>query len=88
MLASWIDWGNKTPNSYLRKLGNPIQACHKLMNPDGQIVKQLNCRDNLLKPENKNYVHFVNYNDILISLTCLHCCIYIYNAILYFHFHI
>jgi len=65
VLASWIDWANKTPNNYLRKLGTPIQACHKLMNPDGQIVKQLNCRDNLLKPEYKNYVHFVNYNEII-----------------------
>ena len=31
VLASWIDWANKTPNSYLRKMKNSTEACHKLM---------------------------------------------------------
>jgi|TARA_R100000654_G_scaffold10953_1_gene23952 hypothetical protein len=65
VLASWIDWARKTPNNYLRKLGNPTQACHKLMNKDGQIVKQLRCMHNLLKPENKHHVLFIDYNDIV-----------------------
>jgi len=65
VLASWIDWANKTPNSYLRKMGTPIQACHKLMSAEGHIVKELKCMHNLLKPENKHHVHFVNYDDIV-----------------------
>ena len=65
VLASWIAWANKTPNNYLKKSGTPVQACHKLMNPDGHIVKELNCMQNLLKPENKHHVHFINYDEIV-----------------------
>jgi sulfotransferase len=65
VLASWVDWANKTPNNYIRKLGSPTQACHNLMGPNGQIVKELNCMQNLLKPENKHHVHFVNYDEIV-----------------------
>lgn len=65
VLASWIDWARKTPDNYLRREGSPTQACHKLMNPDGQIVKELKCMHNLLKPENKHHVHFVRYDDIV-----------------------
>ena len=65
VLASWIDWANKTPDNYIRRLGTPTQACHKLMNKDGQIIKELNCMSNLLKSENKHHVLFVNYDDIV-----------------------
>ena len=46
-------------------MGTPIQACHKLMGAEGHIVKELKCMHNLLKPENKHHVHFVNYDDIV-----------------------
>ena len=65
VLASWIDWANKTPNNYIKRLGTPTQACHKLMGPDGQIVKELRCMHNLLKPENKHHVLFVDYHEIV-----------------------
>ena len=65
VLASWIEWANKTPDNYIRKLGTPTQACHELMNKDGQIVKELKCMENLLKPENKHHVHFVDYDEII-----------------------
>jgi hypothetical protein len=65
VLASWIDWANKTPDNHLRKLGTPSQVCHELMNKDGQIVKELKCMKNLLKPENKHHVHFVDYDEIV-----------------------
>jgi hypothetical protein len=35
------------------------------MGPDGQIVKELNCMHNLLKPENKHHVLFVDYHEIV-----------------------
>ena len=65
VLASWIDWANKTPNNYIRKLGSPTQACHQLMDKNGQIIKELKCMENLLKLKNKHHVHFVNYDEIV-----------------------
>lgn len=65
VLASWVDWAKKTPDNYIRRLGTPTEACHKLMDPNGQIVKELLCMKNLLKQENEHHVHFVNYDDIV-----------------------
>ena len=66
VLASWITWANKTPDNYLKKVAtNPTEACHKLMHKDGQIVKELLCMQNLLKPENKHMVHFVDYKELV-----------------------
>ena len=65
VLASWIDWANKTPNNFIRKIGTPTQACHYLMSKESQITKQLRCMHNLLKPENKHHVHFVDYDEIV-----------------------
>ena len=65
VLASWMDWANKTPDNYLKKEGTPTQACHALMNKDGQIMKELRCMLNLLKPQNKHHVLFVDYDEIV-----------------------
>ncbi len=65
VLASWIAWSNKTPDNYIKKAGTPTEACHHLMNPEGQIVKELKCAKNLLKPENRHHVHFVDYDEIV-----------------------
>ena len=66
VLASWITWAEKTPDSFIRKVTkNPTEACHYLMNKEGQIVKELKCMQNLLKSENKHHVHFVDYKEIV-----------------------
>ena len=65
VLASWMAWANKTPNSWLRKMKNPTEACHKLMDPKGKIAKELLCMHNLLKPENKHHVQFIDYDEIV-----------------------
>ena len=66
VLASWVTWANKTPDAFIRKTSkNPTHMCHMLMNKDGQIVKELLCMQNLLKPENKHHVHFVDYKEII-----------------------
>jgi len=66
VLASWMTWAQKTPDSFIRQAThNPTEACHTLMNKDGQIVKELLCMQNLLKPENKHMVHFVDYKEIV-----------------------
>ena len=66
VLASWITWANKTPDNYLKKVAtNPTEACHWLMSKKSQITMELLCMQNLLKPENKHHVHFVDYKDIV-----------------------
>jgi hypothetical protein len=66
VLASWITWAKKTPDSYLRRIAkNPTGVCHHLMEDDGQIMKEMRCMQNLLKPENKHHVHFIDYKEIV-----------------------
>ena len=66
VLASWITWAQKTPDSFIRKATkNPTEACHYLMKNDGQIMMEIKCMENLLKPENKHHVHFVDYKEIV-----------------------
>jgi sulfotransferase len=66
VLASWVSWSMKTPDSFIRKTTqNPTEACHMLMKQEGLIVTELLCMQNLLKPENKHHVHFVDYKDIV-----------------------
>ena len=36
-----------------------------LMNKDGLITKELLCMQNLLKPENKHMIHFVDYHELV-----------------------
>jgi hypothetical protein len=66
VLASWVTWANRTPDAFIRKGSkNSTDMCHKLMSKDGQIVKELLCMQNLLKPENKHMVHFVDYHELV-----------------------
>jgi len=66
VLASWISWANKTPDSFIRKATkSSTEACRYLMRPKGLIARELNCMENLLKSENKHHVHFVDYKDIV-----------------------
>jgi hypothetical protein len=66
VLASWITWSLKTPDSFIRQHAkNPTEACHFLMNRKGQITMEMKCMENLLKPENKHHVHFVDYKEIV-----------------------
>ena len=66
VLASWVTWASKTPDNYLRRVSsNPTEACHYLMHKKGQIIMELLCMQNLLKPENKHMVHFVDYKELV-----------------------
>ena len=66
VLASWVTWANKTPDNYLKKIAtNPTDACHWLMGKESQITKELLCMQNLLRPENKHMVHFVDYEELV-----------------------
>ena len=66
VLASWITWAKKTPDNFIRKVTkNPVEACRYLMKKEGQIDYELVCMKNLLKPENKHHVHFVDYEEIV-----------------------
>ena len=66
VLASWITWAEKTPDNYLKKVAtNPTEACHWLMRKEGQIWKELMCMQNLLKPENKHHILFIDYKELV-----------------------
>jgi len=66
VLASWITWANKTPDNFIHKVTtNTTDACHKLMRKEGQITKELLCMQNLLKPEHKHHVHFIDYEELV-----------------------
>ena len=66
VLASWVTWASRTPDAAIRRISkNPTDMCHMLMNKEGQIAKELLCMQNLLKPENKHMVHFVDYKEII-----------------------
>ena len=66
VLASWVTWASKTPDSFIRQHAkNPTEACHYLMKEDGQITMEMKCMQNLLKPENKHMVHFIDYKEIV-----------------------
>ena len=68
VLASWITWANKTPDNFIRRnTQSDIEACHLLMKKENQVGKELLCMQNLLKPENKHHVHFVDYKEIVES---------------------
>ena len=66
VLASFIDWSNKNKNSFLNKhFLNVEQKCNFLMDKEGIIQYQLDCYDNLIKPENKKLVKFIEYNNLI-----------------------
>ena len=65
-MASFIDWSNKNKNSFLNKhFLNVEQKCNFLMDKEGIIQYQLDCYDNLIKPENKKLVKFIEYNNLI-----------------------
>jgi len=66
VLASWITFSEKEPTCFLNKYASTrLEKCYYLMNKDGLIVKELKCMKNLLEPENKHYVHFIDYKEIV-----------------------
>ena len=66
VLASWISFSEKEPTHFLNKVASSrLEKCHALMNNKGQITKELVCMHNLLKPENKHHVRFVDYREIV-----------------------
>jgi hypothetical protein len=66
VLASFINWSNKNKDSFLNKYFlNVEQKCEFLMAKEGIIQYQIDAYNNLLKPENKKIVHFIEYDDLV-----------------------
>ena len=73
VLASFIKWAQKEPSSYLNHLtyvaeggkGLVTQQCHWLMRPEGQLIKEINSFENLMKPENKHHALFIEFKDLI-----------------------
>ena len=64
VLASYMQWYTKNPNSFVNKLGkNDEEKLLALMNNEGTIVKELNAIQNAFK--NPSICHFVKYDDIV-----------------------
>ena len=65
VLASFIKWAQENPNNFLDDFKTVEEKCDFLMNPQGQIIKQLYSIHNLTKNENKKYALFLKYNDLV-----------------------
>mgnify|MGYP003136938960 CR=1 FL=1 len=66
VLASFVKWSNKEPTAYINKFGNTAEdKCHALMEQFGQIWKEVQNLENLLKPENRQYALFIQYHDLV-----------------------
>ena len=66
VLASLITFSEKEPTCFINKHASTrFEKCCYLMHKEGQIVKELKCMKNLLEPENKHHVHFVDYKEIV-----------------------
>lgn len=67
ILASFVDWANKNPNNFLHKQysSNVESICDGLLSPNGLITKNLKGMANLLLPQNKKHVCFIQYEDLV-----------------------
>ena len=67
VLASFIRWAHKTPDSYINKFwAKPVEEkCDMMMGKNGVIVKELIGIKYLLLPQNKGLCHMVEYNDLV-----------------------
>jgi sulfotransferase len=65
VLASFIKWAQENPNNFLDHFETVEEKCDFLMNPQGQIIKQLYSIHNLMRDENKKYTLFLHYNDLI-----------------------
>ena len=66
VLASFVKWSNKEPTAYINKFGNTAEdKCYALMEQFGQIWKEVQNLENLLKPENRQYALFIQYHDLV-----------------------
>jgi len=67
---SWIDKTLEQEIKSGQRLTNHHKSdietkCEILMRPSGQLDKNLCSLSNLLQPENRNYLHIIEYNDLI-----------------------
>ena len=67
VLASFIRWAQKTPDSFINRFEAKTveEKCDMMMNKEGVIVKELIGIKHLLLPQNKGLYHIVEYNDLV-----------------------
>lgn len=65
ILASFVRWSQNNPKNFLEKFSSIEDKCDFLMNPEGQIMKQLYSYNNLLNSENRKYAIFINYKELV-----------------------
>jgi len=70
VLASFVKFSNENPRFFLNKVGKTEEEkCDYLMrcNGDdvGQVYGQLSSIKNLIRDENKKYIHIIEYNELI-----------------------
>ena len=66
ILASFIKFSYSSKNNYIAREGNTIQErCDYIMKNGGSLHRWIHCVYNLTRPENKQYIHLIEYNDLV-----------------------
>lgn len=71
VLASFVKFSNDNPNFFLNKVGKTEEEkCDYLMrytqtNDVGQVYGQLSAIKNLVRDENKKYIHIIEYDELV-----------------------
>lgn len=66
ILASYIKWSYSNETNYIAQNGNTLrQRCDYVMANGGSFHIWLQAVFNLCKPENKKYIHLIEYDDLV-----------------------
>lgn len=66
VLASFIRWSKENPGNFIDSQFKTVEEqCEYLMDPSGQIIKQLYSIQNLTKLPNKNIFLLIKYDDLV-----------------------
>ena len=70
VLASFVKFSNENPNFFLNKVGKTEEEkCDFLMRNNesgiGQVYGQLSAIKNLIRDENKKYIHIISYDELI-----------------------
>jgi sulfotransferase len=66
ILASFIKFSYSTKDNYIAREGDTIQErCDYIMANDGSLHKWISAVYNLTRPENKEYIHLIEYDDLV-----------------------
>jgi|TARA_R110000823_G_scaffold251884_1_gene374641 hypothetical protein len=66
ILASFIKFSYASKDNFIARAGGTIQErCDYIMQNGGELHKNIQAVYNLTRPENKKYIHLIEYNDLI-----------------------